>query len=492
LIRLPTNTRAFRYWPYAYSVVLFVASSLSHFAILSNDVFPLRWQAERLSFAHPETFYNGFFPIGYPLALRLAEVTGNPVLTLLLVQIALASLYAILSWRLLRQVLPENASLIALPFVLFAPQVVRPMLSPTPDFLAALAVLWGFVLLLSSRGNRAVLFAGAAFGIGYLFRSHIVVLACAILLVLLGMERKNLRTVFSFVLGVLPFILLQGLVQVWSGHGFFENAQVFNVWKTIHGMDWNNPPDLRGKTVLSIILDNPIDFLHACFNGLIDRAAFILPLLIFLIVQARTGRGRRTWAIVVAGSFLYLVITSAGSSPRDVAVLIPVVALCAMYIVQVLLERSRLLQRTGLVLAIIILSIMVGLGGLFYFSNVSRGRIERYAELEDRLGVHSEADAEHIYSDDFDLYFPGLRYTTPRQSGGWPEIGLPGYLAMYPHISDFPAKAEHADLVQNGIEYAIYRIPPYDGRGYATVRSDSLLFRSIYRTPLHEVYRVQR
>src|SRR5205809_4156285 len=86
--RLQSGLRSFG--PPIYSALLLAAAIISRVAILSNDSFPLRWQAEHLSLADPASFYNGFFPIGYPLLMRVASMVGNPFVVLEVVQIVLA------------------------------------------------------------------------------------------------------------------------------------------------------------------------------------------------------------------------------------------------------------------------------------------------------------------------------------------------------------------------------------------------------------------
>ncbi|HEX5315113.1 MAG TPA: glycosyltransferase family 39 protein, partial [Candidatus Kapabacteria bacterium] len=262
---------------------------LSHFAMLSNDVFPLRWQAEHLSLHHPETFYDGFFPIGYPLLLRLASLTGNPVLTLMLLQIAVAVLYVLVARRVLQMVLDPEAALLALPLVLFVPQIAGNVLSVTPDFAAALCSLAAFFFIahasrMVQNTRRYIFFAGVSMGIGYLFRTHIIVLSLSCALALLIFEDgRRLRAALWFCAGVTPFVFMQGLLQIWSGHGFFENAQAFNIWRTMYGMDWNNPVAIGGMTAFDVIRENPRVFFAAYWGAIVQGSLYILPSLIALI-----------------------------------------------------------------------------------------------------------------------------------------------------------------------------------------------------------------
>src|SRR4051812_34322080 len=81
-----------------YAAILLLAAWISHFAVLNNDCFPLRWQADHLSIHNSETFYNGFFPIGYPILLRVAGYTGNSILSLLIFQIILSAFFVTASF----------------------------------------------------------------------------------------------------------------------------------------------------------------------------------------------------------------------------------------------------------------------------------------------------------------------------------------------------------------------------------------------------------
>ncbi|HZK76629.1 MAG TPA: glycosyltransferase family 39 protein, partial [Candidatus Kapabacteria bacterium] len=274
-----------------YAAVLLSAAWLSHFAMLSNDVFPLRWQANQLSLHHPETFYDGFFPIGYPLLLRLAGLTGNPVLATMILQIALAAIYARLAWGVLRATLSEEAAIIALPFVLFLPQIAGNILSVTPDFLAALSAIAAFCFLIPTNTRRNIFFAGICLGAGYLFRTHLIVLVLSLTLALLIFEKKRrFRAILWLFAGALPFVIAQGMLQVWSGHGFFENAQAFNMWRMIHGMDWNNPPALDGVTAFEIMRANSQIFFTAYQNALLQEWGYILPTLVALLFLLKRGR----------------------------------------------------------------------------------------------------------------------------------------------------------------------------------------------------------
>ncbi len=482
-----------------YAAVILTSAWFSHFAVLINDVFLLRWQAEHLSLGTPESFYNGFFPIGYPLVLRAVSGTGNPILTLILFQIALAIVYVTLVQRLLVRIFPRIASdawqttAIALPLMLFAPSVIHAIPSATPDFFAAFTALLGFLCILR-EGRWNFILTGVCLGFGCLFRSHLLVLSIALALSLLLFQKEHrVRTCLEFCMGAIPFVIAQGLIQVWSGHGFFENAQAFNIWKTMHGMDWSNPPALGHAKAFGVIMEDPALFISSACNWLFLYSFYFVPLvgiIILALVQPRSGVPRSLTALAVA-ALAYLGVTAAGGSVSAFTPIIPIVGACLIPLIEFALSRRSLHFRKRAISIIVGVIWIAALTGVFIFTIRTTNRVDDYSKIEQQLGVHSRSDALGIYTDDYDFYFPGLVYQTPRHTGGWGEVGLPYYLNEFPHIRNFPAVAEQHDLLQNGITWGIYRVPPYDPIGYQSVTSDTTRFRLMYRTPFHEIYRVE-
>jgi hypothetical protein len=498
-----------RFWPSAlYLAVMVTAGCLSHFAILINDVFPLNWQAEHLSFARPESFYDGFFPIGFPLLLRIVSFTGNSILTLILVQIALAPLYAALVYRMIDKLEPGRSASILLPLALFAPPIIHAILGATPDFFAALAVLVGCLFIVRQNGKWNYPLAGLGVGIGCLFRSHILVLAVTLSLSILIFEKDHrLRAFIGFCCGVLPFVIAQGLLQVWSGHGFFENAQAFNIWKAMHGMDWSNPPALAHSSATSIIFGNPAFFFISTRKWILQNSLYFIPFVagtIFLLVHRGAGNFARSKPLLLltVASFVYLVITSVGKSTSAFTPVIPIAAACVVPMIDFVfsLRGMKFHDRYLTILTVLIwISCIIG---FYLFIERQASRVEDYAEIEQLLELHSASGIsqnagerstldKRIYTDDYDLYFPVEHYHVPLTSGGWAEVGLPLYSKEFPHIRNASSEEERSDLLQHGIQWAIYRTPPYDPLGYQNVKSDTAHFRLTYRTRFHEIYRVQ-
>ena len=379
-----------RWLPVLYAAVILTSAWLSHFAVLINDVFLLRWQAEHLSLGTPESFYNGFFPIGYPLVLRAVSATGNPIFTLMLFQIALAIVYVTMVQRLLVRMLPSNASIIgaiALPLMLFSPPVIHAILSATPDFFAALAALMGFLFILR-EGRWNFILAGVCLGLGCLFRSHLLVLSIALALsLLLFQKERRSRTCVEFCIGTLPFIITQGLIQVWSGHGFFENAQAFNIWKTMHGMDWSNPPALGHAKAFGVIMEDPALFISSVCNWLFLYFFYFVPLIGTIIlawIRSRSGAivAPRSLIMVAMAALAYLGVTAAGGSVSAFTPIIPIAAACVIPLIEFALSHRSLKFRKRAIATIATTVWIAGLTGLLISTMRTTSRVNDYGGVK--------------------------------------------------------------------------------------------------------------
>jgi hypothetical protein len=214
---------------------------------------------------------------------------------------------------------------------------------------------------------------------------------------------------------------------------------------------------------------------------------------ILALVRGRSGLPSipRSLVSLAVAALAYLGIAAAGGSVSAFTPVMPIAAACVIPLMEFALLRRSPKFRNRALSSIAAIVWIAGLTGLFIFTIRTTSRVDDYSKIEQTLGVDSRSDALGIYTDDYDFYFPGLVYQAPRTTGGWGEVGLPSYLKEFPHIRNASAEVEHHDLIANGIQWAIYRIPPYDPLGYEGVKNDTSHFRLVYRTPFHEIYRIQ-
>ena len=480
-----------RWGPWVYALLLLGAAWYSQFAVLSNDSFPLRWQSEHLSLSQPTSFYDGFFPIAYPLLMRLAREIGSPFRVMETVQILLAALYFKKASRFASSNLDEPSALIALPFLIFAPQLIRAELSAVPDFFAALFVLLAFVAWTSGKDNGR--WTGLYLGIGLLFRTHVFALAIALTLALIILDRRrSLKRIMQVWIGAAPFVLLQGIIQLWSGHGFFETGQAFNLWKTMHGVDWSNPPSLFGASLLQVIFGEPQLFVQTYLVLVINQLYLLIPLAIYLASTVLKHEPTKPLTSLALATFFYLLMTVAGGSARALIPILPVVILCVIALFRWVSPSERSSQhgdRLAIVITVVLMTLSIA--ALFYGATRASNRMDTYHNLRATLGLKQPDDARSVYSDDYALYFPALLETAPVRSGGWAEIGLPNFLNANPHIPDSTPAVWYEGLMQHHISFAALRVPPIDSRISSFAELDTTHFVRMPFAGPYAVYRVR-
>ena len=487
------NSRAITYGIWAYPALLLIMAAVSHFAILSNDSFPLQWQAEHLSLHDPASFFNGFFPIGYPLLLRITDLFGNPYTLLEIFQILLAGLYLKKVWAFIQPLFGSTISPIATVFIVFSPQLIRAELSAVPDFFAALFVLFAIVKIVEG-GRHLDRIAGVYLGLGLLFRAHVLAFIVGISIALIIVEwRAGLRRTADICVAAIPFLIVQGLIQVWSGHDFFENLQAFNVWKAMHGVDWANPPSHFSATIFQVITAEPSLFLHTYVSLLASAFYLIIPLFIFLVIAVWKGERRDPLVPLSLAALFYLLIIVIGGSPRSVLLVMPIVITSVFAIIRFVLQNDLLTEsrnRIAIILSVV-LALIASVAMLFGAIHAAQ-RVATYNDLQQALHISLPEQVNAVYSDDFALYFPALADATPRTSGGWAELGLPEYLHEYPHISDSTSEIFYAALQQNRIGFAVFRNPAVDARMLNYAKNDTGHFIRVPFTGPFTIYKLQQ
>jgi hypothetical protein len=462
-----------------YALVLLLVARRSHFAILANDAFPLLFQAESLSWSDPRSFYNGFFPIGYPALLRVlllfgrqhVDATGVIVNILLAAPLVwcLVKLFALQGWT-------RWWALLGTTIAIFLPEMLRGVLSLRPDFIVTVLATGAF---LAYRKDRFWL-AGLLLGASCLFRTHALALVIAFAVV--GLIYHNWRDVIRLILYVLPFLALQGFLNIAAGESFFSSSQGFNVAKMIYGADWRQD-QLVQPSAIDLMLNEPIGLIRAYASHLMTEWYLLLP----LTVAACFQRTREFAAIAL----IYFLAVGFGGSPRGSLPVQPIVVLCAFGVLTPLTARSKLSNSKVLPLggaaAILILSTI-----LLYRSAANAGaRIERYQDVGDRLGMRYVGDAKRVLTDDYAMYFPQIQNASPYMNGGWGLIGIPLYRERMPQFMYDDPRKLHDSLAAYGVEFIVLGQPTGDPRLQETVLKDTTLFFRQAAINRYAVYRVR-
>jgi hypothetical protein len=226
----------------------------TRFFVGQNDFWSLLFYARHLSWSEKASLYNGFYPIGYALLLRffpysyviqLASLTNA-----LFAGLLGASVFGLV-WSTRRL----GASIFALLLTVLFPLAFQYSTYLVPDIGSAALTAWAVFLLFKSEldndhpshsTNWQCGLAGIALGAASLWRSHAIISSLAIIVVYGLIHRMPFRRGYAILL-VAFFIVagIQPIVNLISGHGAFETAQKFNLYKTFYGIDWRTPPSVE-------------------------------------------------------------------------------------------------------------------------------------------------------------------------------------------------------------------------------------------------------
>jgi hypothetical protein len=281
------------------TTVLFLASAwYVQFHVPLNDFWGVLYYARNLSLAERASLYNGFYPIGYPLLLKLFPADGVIqaafVSNVLLAGLLLASTAGLISLR--DSFVAVAATGVGL---LVHPLVVRYANTPGPDIGASAFVscavyfLWrdGFLGKDPPAHRMSGIVSGVFLGLASLWRSHAIVISVAIILsyvLVMGpralWSRREIVLAFAFVYS------LQVITNILSGHGPFETAQKFNIYKTFNGIDWGNiPGDLDAKirsfSFFRLMFEQPLQVIHIIGPAFLAIAVYALPVVPGLIIS---------------------------------------------------------------------------------------------------------------------------------------------------------------------------------------------------------------
>jgi hypothetical protein len=461
-----------------YAVAMLIVALRADFAILANDAFPLLFQAEQMSASYPRSWYNGFFPIGYPLLLKALLLFGRAHIDHLAVLTNIAAVAGLFYFgrRLFDRLdIPTEWKLIGLFTAALLPEMIRGVLSIRPDFLVVVAAIAAFVFI----AERKYLLAGTILGIGYLFRSHTLVLIGAAALVMA--YSREWRSAMRILMGAAPWIVMQGILNMAAGESFLASSQGFNVAKLMYGVDWKTDTQIT-NSAFSIIGDDPGLFLSAWAHHLI-KEWYLLVILCVGILRVQT---RELSAIAV----IYLVIVGTGGSPRGSLPVQPVGGYVLLGIISARLSALdvRFPWLTSAAAAFITLATI---GASLQAAGRSRARIERYDHLARALDLNSPGAVRTVLTDDFSLYFPSLANAEPRVNGGWGVVGVPIYRERYPQFVARDSYTLRRKLIQEGVQYVVLLTPTQDPHLAKFIESDSTLFPKMTNVSGYSIYRVR-
>lgn len=327
--------------------------SIANPAIQESDMFGFIERAEKLSRENWSAWVDGFYPLGYPLLLRiLFHFTGDYVVAgkaLSLVS-GVGGLFAI--YGIAKIAFSTPVALLALGFCCLNRVYLGYSVTPSTDMPATGLLLLGIygICLFSSRHALKYLFwSGAAFGLSYLMRYTTITVIPVVFVWLLLQPRtpqlpqSSLALAGIFIICVAIFALPQLVASFLQQGNPFYNRQAQNVYFGMFGgSNWGlNIYDSRNSniTLTSIIVNNPDAFLHHWLDnmlslpnlGLVIRPLFLLAFAgLLLSIKHRAVYSMRFLLLLIIAAFA-ATICIAFASGRLLLLTAPLICIFAAF-----------------------------------------------------------------------------------------------------------------------------------------------------------------
>ncbi len=428
---------AFAALPFA--VVIALVGILTDFHTPLNDFWGNHYLAQRLDVRDLSTFYDGFYPVGYTVLLRVLPRFGSPALPALGINVVLTWLLAFSMLGVLRLrglgVLP---SLTIASLVFLFPQVFQCLNTPGADSGAMVFFTVGTYVLLAALLAPTprtwwYVFSGGLLGMAALWRYHALPAATFLLVTAALVYRKQIKGVMLALASCAVVYGCQVAVNVLSGHSPFQTYQAFNIYLHVHNVNWYHTAATPSVgTPLSVILSDRSAFLSsyfATFAGIFP--ALSAPLILCFLSKDR--RLRRTAALWLGFCFLYSGLVATADSGRAVLLALPV-SLSFLAVSGHALWVERIRARVSSAawprpIGAVAVALLLGacatkdIASVVSWSKASH----HYRALEQVFVREGITDARQVYSTDLYLYFHDLPPFRPSYTGGW--IDLPPYHA---------------------------------------------------------------
>ena len=446
---------------------------LIQFHAVSNDFWNILYYGRNMTFAEPESLYNGFFPFGYAFLVGQLPFTYvlplAYVLNALLTGLFTASVSTLISYaRSVPATILAFFCSMAAPFVFQNANTLSPDIGSAAFTAFAVFLLWReyFDCNPNELSDVNSAFVGLSLGLAFLWRTHAIVAAIAIFLgyfLLLGIRpiRSRVWMVSSF----LTIVALQVVVNLWSGHGFFETAQAFNIYKFFYGVDMTDPPtpvEMEGFSILGTILNDPmhtfdlyiIPFKFLAFYAWTSAAGFLL---------SPKGRFSKYFLFSVLYVLLYAVPVSLGDSARAPLLLMGAFTSSLSLLLVVLSEQAEKMVISKWTRGVVILLFIVANAQTFYrwvrqdVEFIRVGFVERRSLeiIEQTLLIHGMKSPSEIFADRYDFYTPNTMPYRSRQIGNWSEGWVWGFAGEFPTLPNDSWESFAAACKEQGVRFLL-------------------------------------
>lgn len=455
--------------------ITFALGYFIQFHAVSNDFWNILYYGRNMTLAEPESLYNGFFPFGY--AFLIGQMPFTYVLPLAyLLNALLAGLFTASVSTLIASTRSIPAAIIAFYASIAAPFIFQSANTLSPDIGSAAFTAFAVFLLWRNQFEKQQneltslnsVLIGISLGLAFLWRTHTLVSSIAIFLgyfLLAGIRpiRPRVLMLSAFLL----LVALQVIVNLLSGHGAFETAQAFNIYKFLYGVDWTNPPtpaEIEKFSLFKTIADDP-----AWVFGL------YLPLFKYFIsytwasglafLLSPKGRLSRYSLFSFVFILLYAIPISLGDSARAPVVLMGIYLPSVAALLVVLTDKIKKYIVGSGRWAPVLAGALFALAGFqtFYgwavydigYIRASRAERRSLAVIEQTLLSNGMKSPTEIFADRYDFYTPNIMPYRSRQIGNWSEDWVWGFSDEFPPLPNDSWKTFAKAAKEQGIRFLV-------------------------------------
>ena len=455
--------------------VTLLSGLYTNFHVAGNDFWGVLYYGRHINLEQKESFYNGFFPIGYAFligqfpyayAVQLAYLT-NALLAGLFVA-SVSSLVA--ASRSIPATIFALVTSVTAPIVFIYSNTVGPDLGTAAFSAFAIYLLWNDELkeFYKSTSLLHSVLIGASLGLAVLWRSHAIAIVLSILIVsfwLLGIH--PLRTRVLIILSFLAVVSIQVIANLISGHGALETAQNFNIYKFLYGVDWTYPPspaEIARFSLLDVFRDDPRRVMDAYILPFRSLVYYAWPGLACFLIAPGNSAVKKYGLFSALVTILYAIPLALGDSPRAPLTIMGLFISSLALILVALRERfqSRAGSVKWLPAALTIAFFIVSAKPIYLwavqdweFLQENRAQNRVFNSIEQLLLSKGVTSPTQVYADKYELYFPHTLPYQARQIGGWSIEWLWGYTAEYPVLPNDSWDSFRQACREQGIEYLI-------------------------------------
>lgn len=452
----------------------FAIGWMTQFHALSSDYWNILYYGRHMTLSQPESLYNGFYPFGY--AFLIGQLPFTYVLPLSYILNALLSGFFVASVStLIAYTDSVPATLIAFYSSIAAPFVFQNANTLSPDIGAAAFTAFAIFLLCQNwiaketkeLSDAQLILAGISLGLSFLWRTHAAVSIMATLfgyVVLSGI--RPFRPLIMLVGSLAGIVGIQVIVNLVSGHGPFETAQAFNVYKFFYGVDWTSTPgpeEVKKFSLFQTVVNDPANAFNLYKPLFIYFVSHTWAAAIALILSPK-GRLSKLSLFNFIFIVLYAIPISLSDSPRSpvilMSVFIPSVAILLATLVEIVMKYFSCIYLGEWVVTIvfIVFGFQTFYGWAVYDVGVIRAAIaERkvLSVIEQTLLSNGMTSSNQIFSDRYDFYTPNTMPYHGRGIEKWSVDWFWGLKEEYPLLPNDSWEQFSAACKEQGIRFII-------------------------------------